>query len=61
MIKFAVTKKKKKKKKKIERIWKKWQSVSWYHTKKWYLHFTKSEGAKTLHLKWDTSLPDRSH
>ena len=30
-------------------------------TEKWDLHFTKSESAKTLHLKWDTPIPERGH
>ena len=33
----------------IKPNWKKWWGIKWYHEKieKWYLHFTKSQGAKT--------------
>ena len=30
-------------------------------TEKRDLHFTKSQGDRTIHVKWDTSVPDRSH
>ena len=30
-------------------------------TEKCDLHFTESEGAKALHLKWDISIPEGSH